>query len=77
MFRNLPLARVVIRDWAEDYNTNRPHSALGYETPRAFAERLKTATASSTTPLESFVQQPVAQPAPKGVTKRQPLVQAG
>ena len=77
MFRNLSHARAVIRDWAEDYNTNRPHSALGYETPRAFAERLKTATDSSTTPLESFVQQPVAQPALKGVSTRKALVQAG
>jgi len=77
MFRNLSHARAVIRDWAEDYNTNRPHSALGYETPRAFAERLKTATDSSTTPLESFVQQPIAQPALKGVSTRKALVQAG
>ena len=77
MFRNLAHARVVIRDWAHDYNTNRPHSALGYETPKAFAEHLNTATVRSTTPNESFVPLPVAQPAPKGVSTRKTLVQTG
>ncbi|MBV1865386.1 MAG: transposase [Rhodobacteraceae bacterium] len=34
MFRNHARARIVTRDWARDYNTNRPHSALGYKNPR-------------------------------------------
>ncbi len=25
MFRNLAHARIVVRNWAHDYNTNRPH----------------------------------------------------
>ena len=29
---------VVISAWAEDYNQERPHSSLGYETPAAFAD---------------------------------------
>lgn len=33
MFRNLAHARVVIAAWVTDYNTERPHSALGYQTP--------------------------------------------
>jgi transposase InsO family protein len=33
MFRNLTHARVVIAAWASDYNTERPHSALDYQTP--------------------------------------------
>lgn len=33
IFRNLAHARVVIATWAADYNTERPHSALGYQTP--------------------------------------------
>ncbi len=28
---------VVISAWAENYNQERPHSSLGYETPAAFA----------------------------------------
>jgi len=76
MFRNLAHARIVIRDWAHDYNTNRPHSALGYETPEAFAKRLITATGCHATPYENFAQQPVAKPAPNGVSTRKARVQA-
>ena len=36
-FACLAEARVVIDDWREDYNTRRPHSALGMRTPTAFA----------------------------------------
>ncbi|GAB7554851.1 hypothetical protein NRB_43650 [Novosphingobium sp. 11B] len=37
LFLSLDHARVVIAAWAEDYNQERPHSSLGYETPAAFA----------------------------------------
>ena len=30
-------ARVVIEDFRQDYNTERPHSSLGYDSPRRFA----------------------------------------
>ena len=30
-------ARVLLEDWREEYNQERPHSALGYKTPEAFA----------------------------------------
>ncbi|MGV7123143.1 IS3-like element ISSpma3 family transposase [Sphingopyxis sp. 550A] len=40
LFLNLDHARTVIAAWAEDYNKARPHSALGYETPAAFAAEL-------------------------------------
>lgn len=33
-------ARVQIAAWVEDYNQERPHSALGYETQAAFAAEL-------------------------------------
>ena len=36
-FTSLAEARVVIGDWREDYNHNRPHSALAMRTPLAFA----------------------------------------
>ena len=35
-------ARRLSADWRADYNENRPHSALGYLTPKAFADRTKT-----------------------------------
>lgn len=63
MFRNLAHARVAIRDWVHDCNTNRPHSAIGYETPETFAERLNSATDRYAAPLESFAHQSVAKPA--------------
>ena len=37
-FSCLPEAVVVIEDWRQDYNANRPHSALGNQTPSAFAQ---------------------------------------
>ncbi|OOY02658.1 hypothetical protein BMI87_21850 [Thioclava sp. F28-4] len=45
MFRNLAHARVVIAAWAADYNTERPHSALDYQTPADYARALTTAIA--------------------------------
>lgn len=32
-------ARVGIEDFRQDYNTERPHSSLGYESPRRFAAK--------------------------------------
>jgi transposase InsO family protein len=40
LFMSLDHARVAIAAWARDYNEKRPHSALGYETPAAFAAEL-------------------------------------
>ena len=45
MFRTLAHARVVIADWADDYNTERPHSALDYQTPVDYTRTLTTAIA--------------------------------
>lgn len=36
-FSSLLDAQVVIEDWRVHYNTRRPHSSLGYETPANFA----------------------------------------
>jgi len=77
MFRNLAHARIVIRDWAHDYNTNRPHSALGYETPEAFASHLISETDCHATLYESSARQSVAKSAPNGVSTRKALVQVG
>ena len=38
-FRNIVEARKIIDDWREHYNYERPHSALNYMTPVAFANR--------------------------------------
>ena len=74
MFRNMPHARAVVRAWTVDYNEERPHSALGYETPKAFAEHLSTATGISAARIESSAPLPVAHIAPIGVsTQRAPV----
>ncbi|MDQ2664152.1 MAG: integrase core domain-containing protein, partial [Candidatus Eremiobacteraeota bacterium] len=39
-------ARRTATDWRHDYNDIRPHSALGYQTPREFAEQFKTTKTS-------------------------------
>ena len=37
LFRSLPHARVALNTWRRDYNAERPHSSLGWQTPLAFA----------------------------------------
>ena len=36
-FTNISEAREIIEDWRIDYNTERPHSSLKYQTPEEFA----------------------------------------
>lgn len=38
LFHGLDHARSLIREWARDYNTCRPHSSIGYQTPAGYAE---------------------------------------
>ena len=38
LFADLLEAKVLVEDYREHYNHNRPHSALGYHTPAHFAE---------------------------------------
>lgn len=42
-FLSLPDARDRIEAWRIDYNTERPHSALGHLTPKAFAHQAQHA----------------------------------
>lgn len=37
LFSSLPKARAVLARWQLDYNTTRPHSKLGWQTPTGFA----------------------------------------
>jgi putative transposase len=41
-FGSLAHARAVIQAWKEEYNTERPHSALHWRTPAAFVQSLAT-----------------------------------
>jgi putative transposase len=72
LFRNLAHARDLISAWVTDYNTERPHSALGYQT-----RDLTTAIARPAARDESSARRAIAQPAPKGVDQLQAPVAAG
>ena len=50
LFFGLAHARTEIAAWVVDYNTERPHSALGYQTPAAFAATLVPAITTATGP---------------------------
>ena len=50
LFFGLAHARAEIAAWVTDYNTERPHSALGYQTPAAFAASLQSAITTATGP---------------------------
>lgn len=77
MFRNLAHARVVITAWAAGYNTERPHSALHYQTPADYARALTTAIARPATRNDNSVRRAIAQPAPIGVNTNRAPVTAG
>ena len=73
VFTSMAQARAVIVAWVADYNTARPHSALGYQTPAAHAAKLK-AMGSASPPLRGSKPDPIAHPAPDGVTKPGPWI---
>ena len=77
MFRDMSHARFAIRDWATDYNEKRPHSALGYQTPRAFAEGLLITTDTGAAQLESSAHLSGAPSAPVGVSTQRTQVPTG
>ena len=50
VFSSILEARVMVEDWRVDYNERRPHSALGYVTPAAFAARDGTSGSATLRP---------------------------
>ncbi|MFG1400277.1 IS3 family transposase [Roseixanthobacter pseudopolyaromaticivorans] len=76
LFFGLDHARQKLSEWAADYNTRRPHSSIGYQTPAAYAAHL-TATGRPAAQSESSARRLVAHTAPNGVTNAETLVQAG
>ena len=48
-FETLAQARGLLEIWREQYNHERPHGALGYATPEAFAESCRRAVPGSAT----------------------------
>ncbi|MDT8344036.1 MAG: integrase core domain-containing protein, partial [Thermohalobaculum sp.] len=60
LFFSINYARAVIAGGVEDYNTARPHSAIGYMTPVAYAAALNPHRAPALRHLESSAPMPVA-----------------
>jgi putative transposase len=61
LFFGLAHARAAVAEWMMDYNTERPHSSLGYATPAAYARTL-TATGPGAALPDGFAPVPVAHP---------------
>jgi Integrase core domain len=59
-------ARTKITNWVDDYNQRRPHSALGYLTPAAYAANL-SATCDRLRNPDQLRRSHVAPPAPHAV----------
>jgi transposase InsO family protein len=66
LFVDLDDARTKIAAWVADDNDQRPHAALGYLTPAAYAATF-TATADRLRTSDQLRRSPAAQPAPHGV----------
>ena len=76
LFFSLDHARQVIAEWVDDYNTTRPHSALAYQTPAAFAAKL-SATGLHAALSDGSAFRPVAQTAQLGIQLPEALIAAG
>jgi transposase InsO family protein len=53
LFTSLVEARWLVDRWRHEYNHDRPHSSLGYETPARFAARCGTYGADARRPFQS------------------------
>jgi len=76
LFFSLEQARSVIAEWVADYNINRPHSALNYQTPAAFAAKL-AATGLHAALTDGSAFRPVAPPARTGIQLPETLIATG
>lgn len=76
LFFGLDHARQKLREWVADYNSARPHSSLGYQTPAAYAAHL-AATGDRLRNPDQLRRSPVAHAAPQGVQTAEALIAAG
>src|ERR1700684_3601438 len=76
LFLGLNHARSRITNWVDDYNQRRPHSALGYLTPAAYAANL-SATRDRLRNPDQLRRSHVAPPAPHGLKPAEALIAAG
>jgi putative transposase len=77
LFFGLDHARELIASWVEDDNTARPHSSLGYQTPKAFSKALRTARDHHAAHRTGSARWPLAPVAPLGVSPTEALNATG
>ena len=76
LFFDLDDARTRIAAWVADYNGERPHSSLQYQTPAAYAATF-TATDDRLRNPDQLRRSSVASPTPQGVKSPGTLIAAG
>lgn len=76
LFFGLDQARRIVAGWVDDYNAARPHSALGYQTPAAFAAQL-AAKGDRLHATETFRRSPIAPSAQAGKCHPPALASSG
>jgi putative transposase len=76
LFFDLEDARNKLAEWVADYNGERPHSSLKYQTPAAYAASF-TATGDRLRNPDQLRRSPVAQPTPQGVQSPKALTATG
>lgn len=77
LFRSLPHARAVLETWRCDYNETRPHSKLGWLTPKAYAQALTGHIGRPAALVDGCADRPLATPANHGSDQPGTLVMAG
>ena len=77
LFRSLPHARIVLESWRRDYNEARPHSRLGWLTPKAYAEALAGQIGRPAALVDGCADRPLANPNNPSSDQLRTLVMAG
>jgi len=77
LFRSLPHARTVLETWRRDYNESRPHSKLGWMTPREYARALSGQTGDRAAQPGGSARTPLATHLNQGSDHQRTLVMAG
>jgi putative transposase len=77
LFRSLPHARAVLDDWRRDYNEQRPHSKLGWMTPRDYARTLCGQAGDRAAQPDGSARTPLATHLNQGSDQPRTLVMAG
>ena len=77
LFASLAHARATLADGCYDYNVDRPHSGIGWQTPNEYAATFTPQRGLTLRPMTSSAPAPVAQPAHLGKTETRSLAQVG